>query len=114
MPSLHFSFDAPATHGAVLRQLGAPAAWAGDGSPAEALAPLVRAAAESRPPLALAEADAATTADAPAPAPGPAGIGEVRPAAKKKQMPKQKNEAKRRRATPRATRAAPAPKRRKA
>jgi uncharacterized Zn finger protein len=47
LPALHFSFDEPVTHGAVLRQLGAPTTWASDASPADALAPLVRAAAET-------------------------------------------------------------------
>ncbi|MEW6268209.1 MAG: SWIM zinc finger family protein [Thermodesulfobacteriota bacterium] len=56
LPSLHFSFDEPATHGAVLRQLGAPATWGGKASPAELLAPLVRAAAETARRLAMAEA----------------------------------------------------------
>ena len=55
LPTLCFSFDAPATHGAVLRQLGAPAAWSGSGSPAEALAPIVAAAAERARRIALSE-----------------------------------------------------------
>jgi len=55
LPALHFSFDAPVTGGAVLRQLGAPATWEGDASPAEVLAPLVRAAAESARRIAMAE-----------------------------------------------------------
>jgi len=55
LPVLHFSFDAPATHGAVLRQLGAPATWRGEGSPAEALAPIVAAAAERARSIALSE-----------------------------------------------------------
>jgi len=56
LPSLHFSFDAPLTHGAVLRQLGAPAAWNDQASsPADALAPLILAAAESARRIALAE-----------------------------------------------------------
>jgi uncharacterized Zn finger protein len=58
LPVLHFSFDQPVTHGAVLRQLGAPAAWEGDESPAELLAPLVRAAAETARRMAMAEAKA--------------------------------------------------------
>ncbi|MDQ3096932.1 MAG: SWIM zinc finger family protein, partial [Chloroflexota bacterium] len=37
LPALHFSFDAPITHGAVLRQLGAPGAWSFEGSPADTL-----------------------------------------------------------------------------
>jgi uncharacterized Zn finger protein len=56
LPSLHFSFEAPEHDGAVLRQLGAPAAWSAERSPAEVLAPLVRAAAENARRIALAEA----------------------------------------------------------
>src|SRR5205085_2777197 len=56
LPGLHLSFEAPVTHGAVLRTLGAPAAWRGADSPAEALTPLVRAAAERARQIALAEA----------------------------------------------------------
>lgn len=54
-PALHFTFDEPVAHGAVLRQLGAPAAWQSETSPADVLAPLVRAAAESARRLAMAE-----------------------------------------------------------
>ena len=56
LPSLHFSFDEPAVHAAVLRQLGVPPAWSGQGSPADALGSLVRRAAETARRLALAEA----------------------------------------------------------
>jgi uncharacterized Zn finger protein len=55
LPTLHFSFDEPVTHGAVLRQLGAPITWEGDASPADILAPLVRAAAETARRIAMAE-----------------------------------------------------------
>jgi uncharacterized Zn finger protein len=55
LPALHFSFDGPVTHGAVLRQLGAPATWEGDASPADVLGPLVRAAAETARRIAMAE-----------------------------------------------------------
>ncbi len=55
LPALHFTFDEPVAHGAVLRQLGAPAAWASDSSPADLLAPLVRAAADTARKIALAE-----------------------------------------------------------
>lgn len=55
LPTLHFSFDEPVTHGAVLRQLGAPTTWEGDASPADVLAPLVRAAAETARRIAMAE-----------------------------------------------------------
>jgi uncharacterized Zn finger protein len=57
-PALRLSFDAPSTHGAMLRQLGAPAAWSGEDSPADLLSPLVRAAAERARQIALAEVDA--------------------------------------------------------
>lgn len=55
LPTLHLSFDAPITHGAVLVQLGAPTAWTGETSPSDLLAPLVRAAAEHARRIALAE-----------------------------------------------------------
>jgi uncharacterized Zn finger protein len=55
LPSLKFSFEEPEAHGAVLRQLGKPAAWDREQSPAEVLAPLVRAAAENARRLAMAE-----------------------------------------------------------
>lgn len=57
MPALHFSFDAPSSHGAVLRQLGVPAAWSAEVSPAELLSPLVRNAAEAARRIAMAEQD---------------------------------------------------------
>jgi uncharacterized Zn finger protein len=55
LPTLHFSFDTPATHGALLRQLGKPAAWRGDQSPADALAELVSAAAQTARGIAMAD-----------------------------------------------------------
>lgn len=55
LPALHFSFDEPVVHGAVLQQLGAPNAWNGEASPADVLAPLVRAAAETARRIAMAE-----------------------------------------------------------
>jgi uncharacterized Zn finger protein len=55
LPALHFSFDEPVTHGAVLRQLGAPTTWQSHASPADVLAPLVRAAAETARRIAMAE-----------------------------------------------------------
>jgi uncharacterized Zn finger protein len=55
LPSLQFSFEQSAGHSAVLRQLGAPPAWTGEAQPADVLAPLVRAAAESARRMALAE-----------------------------------------------------------
>ena len=55
LPAMHFSFDEPAMHAAVLRQLGAPAAWSCAAAPADVLAPMVRAAAEAARKIALAE-----------------------------------------------------------
>jgi len=55
LPVLQLSFEEPVTHGAVLRQLGSPAGWSSDASPADVLAPLVRAAAERARRIALAE-----------------------------------------------------------
>jgi uncharacterized Zn finger protein len=55
LPALHFRFDEPVTHGAVLRQLGAPTTWESDVSPVDILAPLVRAAAETARRIAMAE-----------------------------------------------------------
>ncbi|HET8936487.1 MAG TPA: SWIM zinc finger family protein [Polyangiales bacterium] len=65
LPTLHFSFDEIPSHGAVLRQLGAPSGWADEAkSPADALAPLVRAAAEAARRIALAELPAAESDEA--------------------------------------------------
>jgi len=58
LPTLQFSFDAPRTDAAVLRQLGAPASWRGEQSPAEALADWVRAAADAARRIALTDAQA--------------------------------------------------------
>lgn len=55
LPALHFTFDEPVSNGAVLRQLGAPAAWERDASPADVLAPMVRAAALVARKIAMAE-----------------------------------------------------------
>ena len=82
LPTLHFSFGEPVTHGAVLRQLGAPTAWEGDASPADILAPLVRAAAETARRIAMAEP---IDADEQAPAPTPTrGRGRGKGAAKRR------------------------------
>lgn len=70
LPSLHFHFEAPAAApaGALLRQLGAPSAWTEPQSPADVLAPVVRAAATLARRLAIAEVpDAPATAPFPAP-----------------------------------------------
>ena len=66
LPSLHFAFDAPLTHGAVLRQLGAPGVWSSKTSPADVFTPRVRAAAETARRIAMAE-----PGDAPPAAPLP-------------------------------------------
>lgn len=63
MPALRLSFDGPNAHGAVLRQLGAPPSWTGEGSPADLLSPLVRAAAERARQIALADVEAPDTVD---------------------------------------------------
>lgn len=55
LPALQFRFEEPVTHGAVLRQLGAPTSWERAASPADVLAPLVRAAAETARRIAMAE-----------------------------------------------------------
>lgn len=56
LPALHFSFAEPMVHGAVLRQLGAPAAWQVEASPTDLLAPLVRAAGQAARQVAMADA----------------------------------------------------------
>jgi len=63
LPALHFSFDAPLTQGAVLRQLGVPAAWSADTSPEDTLSPLIRRAAEAARRIAMAEPDEPITRD---------------------------------------------------
>lgn len=55
LPALQLNFDEPATHGAVLRQLGAPSTWPSQTSPADALAPLVHAAAATARRIAMTE-----------------------------------------------------------
>ncbi len=69
LPALHFAFETPSVSGAVLRQLGAPAAWSSDTSPAETLAPILRAAAEQARRLALAEREPFEEAGQPAAGP---------------------------------------------
>jgi len=58
LPTLQFTFDAPVTGAAIVRQLGTPAAWTGHGSPAETLAPIIRAAAEQARRIAMTEVEA--------------------------------------------------------
>ena len=68
LPAIDFDFDRPGTDAALLRQLGAPAAWRAPVSPAELLAPLVRRAADAARRIALGQ-DEAETPPGPAPAP---------------------------------------------
>jgi uncharacterized Zn finger protein len=98
LPAWQLSFDEPEAHGAVLRQLGAPAAWSGSGSPAELLAPLVRAAADRARGIAMAEPEVDTAAGiAPAPVAPPPGKPALRGA-------KRSRSARPRAARPRAAR----------
>lgn len=78
LPSLHFSFEKSAGHGAVLRQLGVPVAWTDDAQPADVLAPLVRAAAENARRIALAEPPPQVSTPSPEPEPEPARPGKPR------------------------------------
>lgn len=55
LPALLFSFDAAVSHGAILRQLGAPPGWEDPRPPASLLGPLIQAAAETARQIALAE-----------------------------------------------------------
>jgi uncharacterized Zn finger protein len=81
LPALQFNFDTPVTHGALLRQLGAPAAWRSEHSPAEALAPLVSAAAAAARKIALGEPPPAAVSSKPAsPAPAKAAPAKAAPA----------------------------------
>ena len=67
LPDLHFSFEPPPVHGALLRQLGAPSAWSSPLSPADALLPIVQRAAALARELALRESAAAREEPAVAP-----------------------------------------------
>jgi uncharacterized Zn finger protein len=55
LPALQLEFEAPKAHAAVLQQLGKPAAWSGNDSPLDVLAPFMRAAADRARAMALAE-----------------------------------------------------------
>lgn len=55
LPALHFSFDAPADSGMLLRQLGKPTSWNAIALPADVFGPAIRAAAEKARHLALVE-----------------------------------------------------------
>jgi uncharacterized Zn finger protein len=75
LPALHFNFDAPTTHGALLRQLGLPTTWTEDTALADIASPIVSRAAEYARRLALIdaapepEAEPPTTPLAPEPPP---------------------------------------------
>lgn len=92
LPSMRFTFDEPVAHGAVLRQLGTPAAWDGDANPADLLAPLVRAAARTARDLAMAEPSTAGEREAPTPptAPTSAKPPPARARAPRKRAPKRR------------------------
>ena len=81
LPTLSFSFEAPAAHATVLRQLGTPRSWNGETSTLETLTPLVRSAAEAARRLALNEAEPAL------PSPGPTNAKKP-PPSRKKRAPK--------------------------
>ena len=57
LPALSFSFDPPAQHGAVLRQLGSPGSWNGETPAIESFSALVQTAATAARKLALGEAE---------------------------------------------------------
>jgi uncharacterized Zn finger protein len=111
LPSLHLSFDEPVSHGALLRQLGAPLGWSVGASPAELLLPLVHAAAEKARRIALADTTPETPDDidrpvleAPAKRPGAsaktktsAGKAVAKPAPGKTRRQKVDNKSRRRR-----------------
>lgn len=80
LPTLSFSFEAPAKPGALLRQLGAPSSWHGETSPVDALAPVVHVAAEHARRLARSDAGAGEQADAPEPAPTKSAAAKRAPA----------------------------------
>lgn len=53
LPTLHFAFEVPTSHGLVLRQLGPLSGWEETESPAETFAPVLQVAAEAARELAL-------------------------------------------------------------
>jgi uncharacterized Zn finger protein len=65
LPTLHLSFEAPRTQGAVLRQLGTPATWHEKTLPSDLLGPLIAAAAQRAREIALGEQEPSKTQDAP-------------------------------------------------
>jgi uncharacterized Zn finger protein len=77
LPELSFSFEPPAAHGAVLRQLGAPSGWNRESPPLETLNPVVQTAAAAARRLALSE-----------PEPAAPELAVPQPAASKPAVPK--------------------------
>ncbi len=65
LPTMSFSFEPPIGHAAVLRQLGAPSAWHGKRSPADAFAPVMKAAAARARAIAMKEPEAESLAKKP-------------------------------------------------
>jgi uncharacterized Zn finger protein len=84
LPGLDFSFDTPTTDVAVLRQLGAPAAWRGEDSPADLLSPLVRRAADAARRIALGEVQTERESALPTATPTRTPIAAGQPSAPKK------------------------------
>jgi uncharacterized Zn finger protein len=83
LPSLQLGFDSPSAHAAVLTQLGKPAAWRGEGSPLDRLAPVVKAAAERARAIALSEIEEPESGpDAAEPTKAPAAKPRKKPAGK--------------------------------
>lgn len=60
LPTLHLSFEAPRSQGAVLRQLGTPATWHEKTLPSDLLGPLIVAAATRAREIALGDAEPAS------------------------------------------------------
>jgi uncharacterized Zn finger protein len=91
LPALQFNFDTPLTHGALLKQLGAPPAWRSENTPADTLAPLVSAAAAAARKIALGEPPppsvTSQAASPPAESPAPPKAATARPAAVHQQPP---------------------------
>ncbi len=95
LPALTFSFEEPVAHGAMLRQLGAPAGWQGATTFEGSLGPLVRAAAETARRVALGEPHE-TDASLGTPIPSDASLADAAPSASRK-SPARKSPSHRRR-----------------
>ena len=63
LPALHFSFDAPTNHGALLRQLGQPTTWTSDTALTDAVSSVVLRAAEYARRLALVDTASVPASD---------------------------------------------------